>query len=88
MRSEGVAGKTLRKGLLRNKDLHTILRLPTGILYAQGVKANVTFFDNKLPSIVPYTKVIWNYDFVYDLKFLSNEYYMYSNLHRLFNIVF
>ena len=44
---EGGAGETVRKKLLETTDLHTILRLPTGIFYAQGVKANVLFFDNK-----------------------------------------
>ena len=42
---EGGAGETIRKKLLENTDLHTILRLPTGVFYAQGVKANVIFFD-------------------------------------------
>jgi type I restriction-modification system DNA methylase subunit len=41
------ASETIRKKLLQNTDLHTILRLPTGIFYKQGVKANVIFFDNK-----------------------------------------
>ena len=44
---EGGAGETVRKKLLQMTDLHTILRLPTGIFYAQGVKANVLFFDNR-----------------------------------------
>ena len=44
---EGGAGETVRKKLLEVTDLHTILRLPTGIFYANGVKANVIFFDNK-----------------------------------------
>ena len=43
---EGGAGETIRKKLLDTTDLHTILRLPTGVFYAQGVKANVIFFDN------------------------------------------
>jgi len=59
---EGGAGETVRKGLLQNIDLHTILRLPTGIFYAQGVKANVIFFDNKPASKDPWTKEIWYYD--------------------------
>jgi type I restriction enzyme M protein len=37
----------VRRKLLQECDLHTILRLPTGIFYAQGVKANVLFFDRK-----------------------------------------
>lgn len=59
---EGGAGETLRKRLLENTDLHTILRLPTGVFYAQGVKANVIFFDNKPASKDPWTKEIWFYD--------------------------
>jgi type I restriction enzyme M protein len=47
---EGGAGETVRKKLLETTDLHTILRLPTGIFYAQGVKANVLFFDNRPPA--------------------------------------
>jgi hypothetical protein len=43
--------------------LHTILRLPTGIFYAQGVKANVLFFDNKASSKDPHTKEVWVYDY-------------------------
>jgi type I restriction enzyme M protein len=48
---------------LETTDLHTILRLPTGIFYAQGVKANVIFFDNKPASKDPWTKEIWVYDY-------------------------
>ena len=44
---EGGAGETIRRKLLHERDLHTLLRLPTGIFYAQGVKANVLFFDKK-----------------------------------------
>ena len=60
---EGGAGETVRKNLLQKTDLHTILRLPTGIFYAQGVKANVIFFDNKPASKDPWTKEVWIYDF-------------------------
>jgi type I restriction enzyme M protein len=60
---EGGAGETVRKKLLETTDLHTILRLPTGIFYAQGVKANVIFFDNKPASKTPWTKEIWVYDY-------------------------
>jgi type I restriction enzyme M protein len=60
---EGGAGETVRKQLLRTTDLHTILRLPTGIFYAQGVKANVLFFDNRVASPNPWTKEIWYYDY-------------------------
>lgn len=60
---EGGAGETVRKELLKTADLHTILRLPTGIFYAQGVKANVLFFDNKPASKNPWTKEVWVYDY-------------------------
>ena len=60
---EGGAGETVRKKLLETTDLHTILRLPTGIFYANGVKANVIFFDNKPASKTPWTKEIWVYDY-------------------------
>ena len=60
---EGGAGEIIRKKLLANTDLHTILRLPTGVFYAQGVKANVIFFDNREASPNPWTKDIWYYDY-------------------------
>jgi len=60
---EGGAGETVRKKLMETTDLHTILRLPTGIFYANGVKANVLFFDGKPASKNPWTKEIWIYDY-------------------------
>jgi type I restriction enzyme M protein len=60
---EGGAGETVRKKLLETTDLHTILRLPTGIFYANGVKANVLFFDNREASKEPWTKQVWYYDY-------------------------
>ncbi len=60
---EGGAGETVRKKLLQNADVHTVLRLPTGIFYAQGVKANVVFFDAKPASKDPWTKEVWYYDY-------------------------
>ena len=60
---EGGVGETVRKKLLENTDLHTILRLPTGIFYANGVKANVLFFDNHPAAKNPWTKEIWYYDY-------------------------
>lgn len=60
---EGGAGETVRKRLLESTELHTILRLPTGIFYANGVKANVLFFDNREASKDPWTKEIWYYDY-------------------------
>jgi len=60
---EGGAGETIRKRLLTDFNLHTILRLPTGIFYAQGVKANVLFFTKGQP-----TKEVWFYDYRTDIK--------------------
>lgn len=60
---EGGAGETIRKQLLTRFNLHTILRLPTGIFYAQGVKANVLFFDAKPASKQAWTESVWVYDF-------------------------
>jgi type I restriction enzyme M protein len=60
---EGGAGETVRLNLLKTTELHTILRLPTGIFYAQGVKANVIFFDNREASKNPWTKHVWYYDY-------------------------
>ncbi|HEY7819543.1 MAG TPA: N-6 DNA methylase, partial [Vicinamibacteria bacterium] len=60
---EGGAGETVRRKLLHECDVHTLLRLPTGIFYAQGVKANVLFFDRKPASETPWTKELWIYDF-------------------------
>lgn len=59
---EGGAGETVRRRLLQQADVHTLLRLPTGIFYAQGVKANVLFFDRKPASEKPWTKSLWIYD--------------------------
>ena len=59
---EGGAGETIRKSLLEQCDVHTLLRLPTGIFYAQGVKANVLFFDRKQASTTPWTSSLWVYD--------------------------
>ena len=53
----------MRRKLLETTDLHTILRLPTGIFYANGVKANVLFFDNHEASKEPWTKEVWYYDY-------------------------
>ena len=59
---EGGAGETIRRKLLHECDVHTLLRLPTGLFYAQGVKANVIFFDKKPASETPWTKKLWIYD--------------------------
>ncbi len=60
---EGGAGEIVRKKLLETSELHTILRLPTGIFYANGVKANVLFFDNREASKTSWTKDVWYYDY-------------------------
>lgn len=59
---EGGAGETVRRKLLHDCDVHTLLRLPTGIFYAQGVKANVLFFDRKPASENSWTQKLWIYD--------------------------
>lgn len=59
---EGGAGERIRRRLLQRCDVHTLLRLPTGIFYAQGVKANVLFFDKKPGREQAWTKKLWIYD--------------------------
>jgi type I restriction enzyme M protein len=59
---EGGAGEVVRRKLLHECDVHTLLRLPTGIFYAQGVKANVLFFTKKPGSPKAWTKKLWIYD--------------------------
>jgi len=59
---EGGAGEVVRRRLLQQFDVHTLLRLPTGIFYAQGVKANVLFFDAKPAQEKPWTTRLWVYD--------------------------
>lgn len=60
---EGGAGEIVRQNLLRTTDLHTILRLPTGIFYAHGVKANVIFLENREAAKTPWTREVWFYDY-------------------------
>ncbi len=60
---EGGAGETVRRQLMQTTSLHTILRLPTGIFYANGVKANVLFFDNRPGRTEPWTKEVCFYDY-------------------------
>jgi type I restriction enzyme M protein len=61
---EGGAGETIRRRLLDECDVHTLLRLPTGIFYAGGVKANVLFFDKRRARPgEPWTSKLWVYDF-------------------------
>jgi type I restriction enzyme M protein len=66
---EGGAGETVRRKLLHECNVHTLLRLPTGIFYAQGVKANVLFFERKPGSEDAWTKDLW----IYDLR--TNEHF-------------
>ena len=70
---EGGAGETVRKKLLETCELHTILRLPTGIFYKPGVKANVLFFDRKPASPQMQTKEIWVYDFRTNIHFTLKQ---------------
>ena len=60
---EGGAGETIRRRLVEDCNVHTLLRLPTGIFYAQGVKANVIFFERTAASSAPATKEVWVFDF-------------------------
>ena len=70
---EGGAGEIIRKKLLQTTDLHTILRLPTGIFYKPGVKANVLFFDKCPASAEMQTKSIWVYDFRTNIHFTLKQ---------------
>jgi len=66
---EGGAGETIRRNLLQTCDVHTLLRLPTGIFYAQGVKANVLFFDKRQASASAQTERLWVYDLRTNINF-------------------
>jgi type I restriction enzyme M protein len=66
---EGGAGEVVRRKLLHECDVHTLLRLPTGIFYAQGVKANVLFFDRKPGGETPWTRDLWIYDLRTNIDF-------------------
>jgi len=70
---EGGAGETVRRKLLAECDVHTLLRLPTGVFYAQGVKANVLFFDRKPASEKPWTTKLWIYDLRTNQHFTLKE---------------
>ena len=70
---EGGAGETVRKKLLETTDLHTILRLPTGIFYKPGVKANVIFFDKRPASADAQTKEVWIYDLRTNMHFTLKQ---------------
>lgn len=73
---EGGAGEIIRKKLLQTTDLHTILRLPTGIFYKPGVKANVIFFDKRPASSETQTKDVWIYDFRTNMHFTLKKHPM------------
>jgi type I restriction enzyme M protein len=66
---EGGAGETVRRKLLAECDVHTLLRLPTGVFYAQGVKANVLFLDRRPASEKPWTTKLWIYDLRTNMHF-------------------
>jgi type I restriction enzyme M protein len=70
---EGGAGETVRKNLLKQCDVHTLLRLPTGIFYAQGVKANLLFFDAKPAQEKAWTSKLWVYDLRTNMHFTLKE---------------
>ncbi len=70
---EGGAGETVRRKLLAQCDVHTLLRLPTGLFYAQGVKANVLFFDRKPASEKAWTDKLWIYDFRTNQHFTQKQ---------------
>ena len=70
---EGGAGEVVRKKLLQTTDLHTILRLPTGIFYKPGVKANVIFFDKRPAGPETQTKAVWIYDFRTNIHFTLKQ---------------
>ncbi len=70
---EGGAGETIRREMLKQADVHTLLRLPTGLFYAQGVKANVLFFDRKPAGETPWTQALWIYDLRTNQHFTLKE---------------
>ena len=70
---EGGAGETVRRKLLEECDVHTLLRLPTGIFYAQGVKANVLFFDRKPAAEAPWTRELWVFDLRTNMRFTLKQ---------------
>ena len=70
---EAGAGERIRRRLLQEFDCHTLLRLPTGIFYRQGVKANVLFFDRRPRRAAPWTEALWVYDLRTDQRFTLKE---------------
>ena len=63
----------MRRELLKQADVHTLLRLPTGIFYAQGVKANILFFERKPAAEKPWTEKLWIYDLRTNKHFTLKE---------------
>lgn len=70
---EGGAGEKIRRNLLQKCRVHTLLRLPTGIWYSPGVKANVLFFDKKEGRAKPWTDKLWVYDLRTNLHFTLKQ---------------
>jgi type I restriction enzyme M protein len=70
---EGGAGEAVRRRLMKEFDVHTLLRLPTGIFYAGAVKANVLFFDKKPAAEKPWTTKLWVYDLRTNKHFTQKE---------------
>ena len=70
---EGGAGETIRRRLLHDCDVHTLLRLPTGIFYAQGVKANVLFFERRPGAAQARTRELWVYDLRTNQRFTLKQ---------------
>lgn len=83
---ESGAGEIIRKMLLTECSLHTMLRLPAGIFYAQGVKANVIFFSKKDKEYLPYSEKLWVYDLRTNMHFtLKNNQIKYEDLKDFIN---
>ena len=70
---EGGAGEKVRRNLLQKCRVHTLLRLPTGIWYSPGVKANVIFFEKKEGRAEPWTDELWVYDLRTNLHFTLKQ---------------
>jgi len=70
---EGGAGETIRRRLLHDCDVHTLLRLPKGIFYAQGINSNVLFFERKPGAAHPWTRELWVYDLRTNKRFTLKQ---------------
>jgi type I restriction enzyme M protein len=70
---EGNAGETIRRRLLRDFNFHTLVRLPTGIFYKPGVKANLLFFEKVAGGERIATEALWVYDFRTNKNFTLRE---------------